>query len=191
MKPGERVRITRCASESTCKAGGHGSHIGVIHHVIDLRGAGFFNFEHGVEGCAVEVPDSTVIDKIVWAVTVEPLSPEKELIGSVSGVCGGDPVILGTRITAGFLWHLHTRLGYTADRIKKEYPHLTDEQIAAALEYARIHPAVQTNEWDTEDCRHHCYTISRCNHDGTDMRHCVVCREAFSGPCEPNNYFHE
>ena len=43
----------------------------------------------------------------------------------------------------------------------------------------------------TDACDHPCYTISSCRHDGTDVRHCVLCLVEFIAPCEPENYFHE
>ena len=47
----------------------------------------------------------------------------------------GKPVIKGTRITVE---HVMRKLagGYTVNDLLKSYPHLKNEQIAAALEYA-------------------------------------------------------
>ncbi len=50
-------------------------------------------------------------------------------------VCHGKPVIKGTRILVS---NILSQLagGYSFEQIKKGYPELTDEQIAAAIEYA-------------------------------------------------------
>jgi len=47
----------------------------------------------------------------------------------------GKPVIKGTRITVE---HIMRKLagGYSIQELKKNYPHLTKDQILAALEYA-------------------------------------------------------
>jgi uncharacterized protein (DUF433 family) len=52
------------------------------------------------------------------------------------GIMMGKPVIEGTRITVELIL---TRLaeGRTVDDILAEYPHLTREQVTAAIEYAR------------------------------------------------------
>lgn len=52
------------------------------------------------------------------------------------GVMMGKPVIAGTRITVELII---TRLaeGFSIADIVREYPHLSVEQVAAAIEYAR------------------------------------------------------
>ncbi len=60
----------------------------------------------------------------------------KDHIESIPDVLRGKPRIKGTRIPVSLI------LGYLADgstseQIKKEYPDLTEEQIAACLDYAR------------------------------------------------------
>jgi uncharacterized protein (DUF433 family) len=50
-------------------------------------------------------------------------------------VCGGKPVIRGTRILVRNILGMVAG-GYTIDRILESYPELTREDIVAALEYA-------------------------------------------------------
>src|SRR5437868_2884199 len=47
----------------------------------------------------------------------------------------GKPVIKGTRIAVEFLMELLAN-GWTHEQILKDYPHLTEEDIKAALHYA-------------------------------------------------------
>jgi len=51
-----------------------------------------------------------------------------------AGVCGGEPVIKGTRITVGLIAELE-QMGKTADEIVALYPHLTHAQVYDALAY--------------------------------------------------------
>jgi len=57
----------------------------------------------------------------------------KLLIIRDSRVCGGRPVINGTRIAVDDIRYLYYRLNWTIDKIKAEYPFLTEEQIKACL----------------------------------------------------------
>lgn len=50
-------------------------------------------------------------------------------------VCGGKPVIRGTRIMVRNILGMVAG-GYTVDRILESYPELTREDVVAALEYA-------------------------------------------------------
>ncbi len=50
-------------------------------------------------------------------------------------VCSGKPVIRGTRVMVRNILGLVAG-GYTKDRIIETYPELTDDDVAAALEYA-------------------------------------------------------
>jgi uncharacterized protein (DUF433 family) len=52
-----------------------------------------------------------------------------------SAVCGGKPVIRGTRILVRNILGMVAG-GYTVDRILESYPELSREDIVAALEYA-------------------------------------------------------
>ena len=50
-------------------------------------------------------------------------------------IMGGKPVIKGTRIPVYFILELIAN-GWTIDDILKEYPHLTQEDVLAAVRYA-------------------------------------------------------
>ncbi len=50
-------------------------------------------------------------------------------------ICGGKPVIHGTRIMVKNILGMMAG-GYTVDRILEAYPELTREAVQAALEYA-------------------------------------------------------
>jgi len=51
-----------------------------------------------------------------------------------AGVCGGEPVIKGTRIAVSLIAELE-QLGKTVDEIVALYPHLTQAQVYDALAY--------------------------------------------------------
>jgi uncharacterized protein (DUF433 family) len=72
----------------------------------------------------------------------------KSLIGSVPGICDGNPVILGTRITVSHIWEIFTRLGWSIVRICREYPGLTPAQVVDALKYAEQDPSLFIEEQD-------------------------------------------
>jgi uncharacterized protein (DUF433 family) len=57
----------------------------------------------------------------------------------VQGVCGGRPVIEGTRLSVKLIvgW---SRLGMTPEEIAAQYPDVSSAQIADALAYYRDHP---------------------------------------------------
>ena len=54
-------------------------------------------------------------------------------------VCQNEPVIRGTRISVALIVELYHLLGWDLQKIKSEYPHLTSEQIYAALDYYDSH----------------------------------------------------
>jgi uncharacterized protein (DUF433 family) len=53
------------------------------------------------------------------------------------GVCGGKPVIKGTRITVEFILELLAN-GWSIGEIHENYPHLGKEDVLAALRYATL-----------------------------------------------------
>jgi uncharacterized protein (DUF433 family) len=57
------------------------------------------------------------------------------LITTNPGIEGGKPIIQGTRITVEMLANEHAA-GRTVEQLHYSYPHLTREQIEAALAYA-------------------------------------------------------
>ena len=50
------------------------------------------------------------------------------------GILGGKPRISGTRMSVDVISNYLTH-GYGTKEIKKDYPHLTDDQIIAAFDY--------------------------------------------------------
>ncbi len=61
----------------------------------------------------------------------------KNLITSSPVVCGGRPHIAGTRISVEIIQD-HVTAGYTIEQLKHVYPHLSVEQIRAAIKYPLI-----------------------------------------------------
>ncbi len=59
-----------------------------------------------------------------------------EIIVRNPGILAGKPVIRGTRISVEFILSLLAD-GWSADDVLENYPHLSKEQIAACLLYAR------------------------------------------------------
>ncbi len=55
-------------------------------------------------------------------------------IGKKAGVCGGEPVIKGTRIRVSLIAELE-RTGQSVDEIIASYPHLNHAQVYDALSY--------------------------------------------------------
>jgi uncharacterized protein (DUF433 family) len=60
----------------------------------------------------------------------------KNYISTDPAVCAGQPHIAGTRISVEIIQD-HVSAGYTVEQIQHVYPHLSTEQICAAIEYAR------------------------------------------------------
>lgn len=63
----------------------------------------------------------------------------RSYIEQVPGVCGGKPVIAGTRIP---VWTIvgWTKMGYNPEKIQRNiYPHLSLAQIHEALDYYQQH----------------------------------------------------
>ncbi len=54
------------------------------------------------------------------------------------GVCGGEPVIIGTRISVSLIVELE-QLGHSVDEIVSMYPHITHAQVYDALSYYYDH----------------------------------------------------
>ena len=62
------------------------------------------------------------------------IDTRKLLIGKISTVCGGDPIILGTRITVANVIEKYLA-GKNSGDILKDYPHLNEIHIQACFEY--------------------------------------------------------
>lgn len=54
------------------------------------------------------------------------------------GVCGGEPVIVGTRISVSLIVELE-RAGHSVDEIVVMYPHITHSKVYDALSYYYDH----------------------------------------------------
>ena len=66
------------------------------------------------------------------------LQTEHPHIQKDPAICGGDPVIAGTRIPIRLIY-LRTRAGDSVESIQRAYPRLTLAQIHDALSYAYDH----------------------------------------------------
>lgn len=66
------------------------------------------------------------------------LQTEHPHIQKDPAICGGDPVIVGTRIPIRLIY-LRTRAGDSVESIQRTYPRLTLAQIHDALSYAYDH----------------------------------------------------
>ena len=65
-------------------------------------------------------------------------------------ICGGDPVIVGTRIPVRLVYQ-RTQAGDTVEMIRQAYPHLTPAQLHDALCYAYDHLTEIEEEIRLED----------------------------------------
>ena len=75
---------------------------------------------------------------------------EHPYVACVKGVCGGEPVIQGTRIAVRIIAQ-NWRAGLSPEEILAEYPRLTLAQVFDALSYAQDH----TEEIDALIEQHH------------------------------------
>jgi uncharacterized protein (DUF433 family) len=62
------------------------------------------------------------------------------------GVCGGEPIITGTRITVDLIWKYHYKVGWDIERIMDAYPQLSRYQVQVAIQYGNEHPEVIKDE---------------------------------------------
>lgn len=79
------------------------------------------------------------------------MEPERRItlgppIERVEGVCGGEPVITGTRITVNLIHQCFTVRLWDVNKILANYPHLTKSQIMDAIKYARRNPGCLHDE---------------------------------------------
>jgi len=61
------------------------------------------------------------------------------LIGRASDICGGAPIILGTRLSVHQIVEQYETLHWEKESLLKAYPHITSQQLDAALEYYKCH----------------------------------------------------
>ena len=62
-----------------------------------------------------------------------------DFIGQTPDICGGAPVIAGTRIRVSHIAYRYERERQSPDEIVQAYPHLTLAQVHAALAYYYSH----------------------------------------------------
>jgi uncharacterized protein (DUF433 family) len=65
---------------------------------------------------------------------------DNSYVSETPGVCGGYPVVRGTRIPVRILVGMYHEYGDLAE-ILAAYPHLTAEQVQGALDYYAAYPA--------------------------------------------------
>ena len=56
----------------------------------------------------------------------------------VKGICGGNPIIAGTRIAAQHIYDLYQKRRWWKTRIQEEYPQLSMIQITKAIRYVAL-----------------------------------------------------
>lgn len=61
------------------------------------------------------------------------------LITSNPKICQGEPIISGTRISVLNIVEMYYLLKWNIQKIKDEYPHLSEQQVIAAIEYYENH----------------------------------------------------
>ncbi|HLH22139.1 MAG TPA: DUF433 domain-containing protein [Chloroflexota bacterium] len=67
-------------------------------------------------------------------------TPEHPYVSETPGVCGGYPVVRGTRTPVRLLVEAFRELG-EVEATQAAFPHLTIEQVRGALAYYAAHPA--------------------------------------------------
>lgn len=74
-----------------------------------------------------------------------------EYIAKTSGTCGGQPRIIGTRIKVKHVYVWVERMGMAPAQVVAEHPHLTMDQIHAALAYYWSHRDEIDRDIDCEE----------------------------------------
>jgi uncharacterized protein (DUF433 family) len=77
------------------------------------------------------------------------VKPEHGYVQKDHAICGGDAVIVGTRIPVRMVYQ-RAQAGDTVETIRQAYPHLTPAQIHDALSYAYDHLAEIEEELQRE-----------------------------------------
>ena len=103
-------------------------------------------------GMTLDLDDDASTSRIVTIVSPEStlaqgpdtLSNERAkrrlLIERNPGICRGEPILRGTRISVANIVELHHLLGWSIEKIKEEYPYLREDHVWAALEYYEERP---------------------------------------------------
>jgi len=79
-------------------------------------------------------------------------------ITRTKGVCGGKPIVAGTRIKVSQIAMEYERMGWTPDEVTQAHPHLTLAQVHDALSFyydhvAAINVEMRAGERTAEDIR--------------------------------------
>jgi uncharacterized protein (DUF433 family) len=78
-------------------------------------------------------------------------SVPSEFISQTPDICGGAPVIAGTRIRVSHIVHRYERERQSPDEIVQAYPHLTLAQVHAALAFYYSHRELVDQEIASSD----------------------------------------
>lgn len=70
----------------------------------------------------------------------------KTPITRTRGVCGGDPVVAGTRFTTATAWSYFTG-GHSLAKIKQQFPDLSREQVIAAIAFEQGRRDIAPGGW--------------------------------------------
>ena len=89
------------------------------------------------EICAAAWPNSTMGRDLETLTNIR--AQRRVLIGRDPSICGGAPSIRGTRISVARIVEMHHLLDWDIERIQEGYPHLSRDQIKAALECYEEH----------------------------------------------------
>ena len=76
--------------------------------------------------------------------------PPRGSIVRKATLCGGSPTITGTRVRVSDIVR-YRRLGHDAARIRRAIPHLSEDQIVAALAYDAKHRREIDDEIEQEE----------------------------------------
>ena len=74
-----------------------------------------------------------------------------DFISQTPDICGGTPVVAGTRIRVSHIAHRYERERQSPDEIVQAYPHLTLAQVHAALAYYYSHRELIDKEIASSD----------------------------------------
>jgi uncharacterized protein (DUF433 family) len=78
-------------------------------------------------------------------------SEANEFVTQNPDICGGAPVVAGTRIRVSHIAHRYERERQSPDEIVQSYPHLTLAQVHAALAYYYSHRELIDKEMASSD----------------------------------------
>jgi len=70
-----------------------------------------------------------------WGGNINERFSRRLLIGRALGICNGEPVIIGSRISVANIIETSKLLGWDEGRLTQEYPHLSLDEIRACFDY--------------------------------------------------------